>query len=188
MENSQDTNNENTKNEYENNTYKKHDKDVRYIDPESIADARYCQNGTLTVVMKDGETMTGIKARRLFPLSKKRQYIVFLDSKGEEIGIIKQLSLLDRSSKLNVLEALEYYYHIPKILQIDKIDDKYGIFKWYVITDKGEREFEIINTSTDIKSLGGGHYVIKDIDDNRYEIKDINKLDKPSRFLLEEQL
>ena len=68
------------------------------------------------------------------------------------------------------------------------MSEKYQIWIWTVETDHGIISFEIRNHIVSVKPLYDGRVLIKDADDNRYEVPDINKLDKRSRRMLEPKL
>ena len=57
---------------------------------------------------------------------------------------------------------------------------KFGSLRWIVETDRGPVEFRIRNMNSDIKMLDGKRMLVRDSNDNRYEIPDINQLDKKS--------
>jgi hypothetical protein len=59
-----------------------------------------------------------------------------------------------------------------------------GNINMHVLTDKGERKFEIWHRYNDIKIIHGTRMLFRDTADNRYEIEDIDKLDKVSRAKL----
>lgn len=159
-----------------------------YITANQVKQIIPAKNGAVTVSRADGETMENIKPRRLFPLTGKTRHINFLDAEGEEVLILDNMKNLDKDSRQTLTEALDRYYVIPKIKNIISIKEEYGVFIWTVNTDKGTTKFEVRQPSVDIKSLGGGYVVVKDINDNRYEIPDSKKLDLISQRLLEEQL
>ncbi len=145
-------------------------------------------NGAVTVKCADESTIENIKPRRLFPLTGKTTHINFLNSEGEEVLILDNMKNLDKESKRILTDALDRYYVIPKIKNIVSITDEFGVYIWTANTDKGIVKFEVRQPSVDIKSFGGGYIVIKDINDNRYEIPDYRKMDRASQRLLEEQL
>ena len=158
------------------------------ISDNKIEKTKMEQNGRLAVHYKNGEVKSGIRPRRLFPLTRKNKYINLVDTSEQEIGILTDLRALDRESRNNINTCLDRYYVLPKVVEIMSIEDKYGVGRWHVITDRGEKEFEVLNYNTDIKKMGGGHYIIIDSDDNRYEVPDINKLDTAGRRLFEDRL
>ena len=63
-------------------------------------------------------------------------------------------------------------------------DEKFGSLTWKVETDRGTVAFRIRNRHSDIKCLDGKRVLIRDTNDNRYEIPDYTTLDMHSRRLL----
>lgn len=127
---------------------------------------------------------TSVEAHRLFPRSGSNKYITLLDSQGEQIAVIRDTDSLDADSKAVLKKALDEYYFIPKIKRFIKMSDKFKVWLWTAETDKGIIEFEIKNHIASIKSLYDGRVLIKDANDNCYEIPDYKKLDKKSRQML----
>ena len=74
---------------------------------------------------------------------------------------------------------------IPNIQKLVKSDEKFGSLKWTVDTDRGRITFRIGNRHSDIKQIHGTQRVlVRDSNDNRYEIRDLSKLDAASQQLL----
>lgn len=146
------------------------------------------KNTLLTLHYKSGEKTMNAAPRCLFPVTKPYSYIRFIDSEGQEIGIIRNLNNLNHQSYTSVSDMLSRYYFIPKIKIIQDISEEYGISHWTVVTDRGHREFDVLSRSTDIKTLKPRRVLIKDADNNRYEISDYNELSLKSRQLLEGEI
>ncbi|MBR2876445.1 MAG: DUF1854 domain-containing protein [Clostridia bacterium] len=127
-----------------------------------------------------GEKFTGVELRRMFPITGLTKYIALVDSNGEQIAIIRDLNDLLDESKAVAEKCLEEYYMIPRILKFIKMSEKFKIWMWTAETDKGVYTFEIRNHITAVKPLYDGRVLIKDANDNRYEIPDVKKLDKKS--------
>lgn len=138
----------------------------------------------VNVELYDGRTFEMLEPRRLFPISGLNKYITLLDSEGVEKAIIRDIDSLMPESKKIVMDCLNEYYMIPKITKLIDSTDKFGVLKWTVETDHGIKTFDIRNRYSDIKSLFDGRILIRDSDDNRYEIPDASKLDKNSQYLL----
>ncbi len=126
------------------------------------------------------EKLTELEPHRLFPISGLGRYISLLDSDGKECAIIRNIDNLLPESKAALQSALDEYYMIPKITRFVKRDEKFSIWMWTVDTDRGTYTFELRNSYTAIKTLYDGRILIKDANDNRYEIPDLHKLDKRS--------
>ena len=139
----------------------------------------------VTMSMKDGTVYENLEPRRLFPVRAHSQYITLLDEGGHEIGIIRDLAELAPDSRRAVEECLEQYYLVPVITEILGVTDRAGALTWHVNTDRGEVIFRIRNRHADVKLLYGTNRVLlRDADDNRYEIPDLTRLDKKSQKFL----
>lgn len=135
-----------------------------------------------------GEKFSGVELHRMFPITGLTQYIALVDSEGKEIGIIRDLNDLIPESREVALKCLDEYYMMPRITKFIKMREKFKIWMWTVETDKGICTFEIRNHITAIKPLYDGRVLIKDGNDNRYEIPDVKKLDKKSYKMLAPKL
>lgn len=127
-----------------------------------------------------GEKFTGVELRRMFPITGLTKYIALVDSEGEQIAIIRDLNDLMEESRKVAEKVLEEYYMIPRITKFLKMSQKFKIWMWTAETDKGVCTFEIRNHITAVKPLYDGRVLIKDANDNRYEIPDVKQLDKKS--------
>lgn len=159
----------------------------RYIEGD---EARFTKKDMCLVDVEffGGEIIENLEPRRLFPVSGLRQYITLLDSEGKEHAIIRSLDSLMPDSVKVIEEALTEYYLIPKITRLLDVYEKYGVIKWTVDTDRGEQTFSIRNPFNDIKVLYDGRVLVRDSNDNRYEIPDYRVMDKKSLKLLSNQI
>lgn len=158
-----------------------------YIDGE---EARFTKRDMCSVDVEfyDGRRLENLEPRRLFPVSGLTRYITLLDTEGKEQAIIRNIDTLMPDSKKVVEACLREYYMIPKIKRLIDSSEKYGILKWTVETDRGMCSFEIRNRHSDIKMLYDGRVLVRDSNDNRYEITDYRTLDKRSMSLLNAEL
>ena len=131
-----------------------------------------------------GETYENLEPRYLFPLSGNNRYVTLLDSNLKELAIIRDLSRLDPDSRAAVENCLAEFYVIPKITGVIDGSDKFGVHTWTWRTDHGIRKFRIKDRHTSIKLLYDGRVLVRDVNDNRYEIENLYKLDKRSQHLL----
>ncbi len=155
-----------------------------YIDNDM---ARFTRKDITLVDMElyDGRRFTDLEPRRLFPLTGLEKYITLLDTEGNEQAIIRNLSTLPENDRKIIEECLEEYYLIPKITRIADCKEKFGLLTFYVETDKGDATIEIRNIVHGIKLMYRTRVLLRDNNDNRYEIPDINRLDKKSRSKIE---
>ena len=137
------------------------------------------------LTLKDGTVYENLEPKKLFPFSNSTQYITLISSEEKEIGFVRDLEEIDDDSRKALEECFHEYYMIPKIQKVLDCEDKFGNLKWTVDTDRGVITFQIRNRQSDIKTLHGTHRVlVRDSNDNRYEIPDYSVLDKRSLHLL----
>ena len=134
------------------------------------------------------EKICELEPHRLFPKSGGDKYIVLLDHDGNQIAIIRNLENLLPESKEVLKKAVDEYYMIPRIKRFIKMTEKFKIWMWTAETDHGIITFEIRNHMASVKPLYDGRVLIKDANDNRYEIPDYRKMDKRSIRMLSPKL
>ena len=139
----------------------------------------------VSLTLRDGTVIEDLEPHRLFPITNTTMFISLLDQKEHEVAFVRDFEELDEASAQALRECFEEYYMIPKIEGVLEISEKFGSIKWKVSTDRGVVTFRIRNRQSDIKALHGTTRVlIRDSNDNRYEIPDYNALDTHSKYLL----
>ncbi|MBR3954144.1 MAG: DUF1854 domain-containing protein [Clostridia bacterium] len=138
----------------------------------------------LDVDFATGEHFDMLEPHCLFPISGRNKYIVLLDSEGEQIAVVRDMDQLLPESKQAIEDCLREYYMMPRIKRFIEMSEKFKIWMWTCETDRGIITFEIRNHITAVKPLYDGRILIKDANDNRYEIPDIKQLDKKSYKML----
>ena len=139
----------------------------------------------VNLILKDGTVIENLEPRRLFPFSNKNMYITLLDAEEKEVALIRDFDEVDEASRKVLSDCFEDYYLIPEITRVCDVIVKNGTIKMVVETDRGKITFQIRNRHHDIKMFRGtGRIIIRDFNDNRYEIKDYRKLDAKSQRLL----
>lgn len=137
------------------------------------------------VELFDGRKFENLEPRRLFPLSGLEKYITLLDEEGVEKAIIRDMRNLPPADREIIESCLREYYLIPKVSQINDCKEKYGVLSIDVETDRGHAVIEIRNILHGLKLLYGTRVLLRDSNDNRYEIPDLTQLDKHSRQLID---
>ena len=137
------------------------------------------------LTLTDGTVFEKLEPRRLFPFSNNSKYITLLDEDEKEVALIRDIADLDEASAQAIKDCFAQYYLVPQITRLIESMEKFGSLKWRVETDRGEVTFRIRNRHNDIKLFYGTNRVlVRDSNDNRYEIWDYTKLDAHSRYLL----
>lgn len=136
------------------------------------------------LTLKDGTVYEDLEPRMLFPFTNHTMFITLLSKEEREVGFVRCLTELDESSRKALEACFSEYYMIPKIQRLIRCEDRFGTLKWEVETDRGCVSFRIRNRHSDIKHLGGKRVIIRDSNDNRYEIPDYTAMDAHSTRLL----
>lgn len=153
-----------------------------YIDKDM---ARFVRKD-LTIVdmeLSDGRRFERLEPHRLFPVSVQDRYITLLDENGVEQAVIRDLNTLPCEQRQIIEDCLAEYYLIPKILRIRDFRERFDGLTLFTDTDKGPVDIEIRILLKGFR-LDGVRVLVRDINDNRYEIPDINRLDSLSRQII----
>lgn len=116
-----------------------------------------------------------IKPVRLFPFTDPDKFISVrtADDSSKEIGIIENLDSFSGDSAALLRKQLNLTYFTPVIKKIYNIKDDYGYAYFHVLTDMGECKFAINMGSNAVTKLSDRRLIITDLDENRFEIKDV---------------
>ncbi len=135
------------------------------------------KNMRLTVNGKEHEIG---RIASVFPISSAMAAVAFFDTEGEEIGVMKQADSLDKESRRVLREELDKAYFMPSIEAIISTEENLAVKTWTVKTDKGARVFEVRDPRRNVRKIGGSRMLVKDVDGNRYEIRNWRALDRGS--------
>ncbi len=154
-----------------------------YIDRDS---ARFTRKGITLVDMElpDGRKFENLEPRRLFPMTDQDRYITLLDDTGVEQAVIRDVNTLPEDQKALINDCLEEYYLIPKITKITDYIERFDSLTLFTETDRGLAKIEIRILIHGLKMLTDTRVLIRDINDNRYEIPDVRRLDRRSLQIL----
>ena len=117
---------------------------------------------------------------RNFPFEYEYEYITVLDENMKEAGIIRSCDEFPAEQSELLKKDLDRRYYMPKIKTIVKMKEKMGFSNWTVETDFGTITFSVKDTYKNMVKLPKGRCIITDVDGNRYEIPNLNELDKKS--------
>ena len=149
--------------------------------------ARFTRKDITLVEMElfDGRRFENLEPRRLFPMTGLKKYITLLDQEGHEIAVIRDLTTLPQGEREIIEGCLEEYYLIPRIHRINECKESFGMLTIRADTDRGPAVIEIRNILHGLKLLYGSRVLLRDGNDNRYEIPDLNQLDRKSRAMID---
>ena len=61
---------------------------------------------------------------------------------------------------------------MPRITDIHSIKETLNVEEWDVETNKGPRTFQVRHARQNVRRLGPRRFAIKDVDGNRYSVRD----------------
>jgi hypothetical protein len=149
--------------------------ELRILDPRRIRVFRY--GGVPRLTIENDRSWAKVTVARAFPLSDPHHYLGFLDGNGKDIGLLVDPGPLDAESRTVVDEELEKRYFVPVVERVLSVKEEFGAVYWRVETDRGEKEIIARNLRDNLMELSSTRIIITDIDSNRFEFPDINKLD-----------
>ncbi len=158
---------------------------VRYLNDEN---AVFERTGTGFLSLRVGEEFyPRVAVVRMFPFSDKDEFISVrtAEERSKEIGIVEKMSQVSRETAEMLEEQLTLRYFTPVIEKIIKIKDEYGFAYWSVVTNHGACSFTIRMGGNSVIHLSDVRILIMDIDENRFEIPDINRLTPAERRKLD---
>ncbi len=137
-------------------------------------------------VKKNGESLEydRVFLHRAFPYDEPFAFISVLDRDNKEIGIISKISDFDEGTEDMLRAELAKKYFIPEITKIHSIKERFGFSYWKISSTAGELEITFRDTYRSIVRITPTHVYLTDSNANRYEIKDVEKLDRKSRRLI----
>lgn len=140
----------------------------------------FMQNGFLHMKCpKDAEPVR-VMLHRNFPFEFLWEYISVLDVDGYELASIRTLASFDGEMKDILVLELERKYYSPVIQKIYSVKERFGFSYWDAQTTGGRLTFTLQDTFKSIIRAGEGRLFLFDVDGNRFEIEDVEKLDRKS--------
>lgn len=117
---------------------------------------------------------------REFPFELEWEFISVMDDRQGEVGIIRSVSLFEGAEEEMLRTELLRRYYAPVINKILGVKERYGFSYWRVQTTEGNVNFTLHDTYRSIIRAGGGRVVLLDVNGNRFEIPNVEALDRKS--------
>lgn len=163
--------------------------EIKYLDPGKI---RFVfADDALQYVDEAGVEHPRVTLRRCFPLSAHNTHIMVCtpgkeNERGKELGVVKDVQELAFDSEQAILRELALHYFVPVVSKINSIREEFGFLYWSVETDRGRKDFIMRDSVISaVRRVSKGRWLIIDINQTRYEIRDFDDLDTKSQQLLQ---
>lgn len=140
--------------------------------------------GKLVYSGADGEVHEGVVPVRAFPIAAPDVGIAIVSADGRELAWIERLTDLPQSLRILLQEELANREFLPEIRQIKHVSAFASPSTWQVATSRGDATL-VLKGEEDIRRIGESSLMIADSHGVQFLIRDMKKLDKPSRKLLD---
>jgi len=140
--------------------------------------------GRLVYHAADGERHDGVVPVRAFPIAAPDDGISILSAEGHEIGWADRLADLPAATRELIEEELASREFVPEIAQLLSVSSFACPSTWQVRTDRGETAL-VLKGEEDIRRLSATRLLIADGNGIQYLVRDLTRLDRHSRKLLD---
>ena len=140
--------------------------------------------GKLVFTNAEGEEFVGVIPVRAFPIQAPTRGISLVRDGGKEVAWIDDLAEQPEAIRALITEELEGREFIPEIETIRSVSSFATPCTWYVKTDRGETEF-VLKVDEDIRRVGEASLLIADSHGINFLVRDMFKIDKGSRKILD---
>jgi len=131
-----------------------------------------------------GDRYMDIHIRQAFPLTSEHTYVAFFDREDQYLGLIINPDKLDEGSTRIIKDEIGWRYFSPQITEIISMEDRGGKAGFVTVTDRGKINISMKNLRESMVELSTNRILLTDEHGNRYEIPDVNQLDRHSKRLI----
>jgi hypothetical protein len=160
--------------------------EINILKPDAVSFSR--RKGGVFHGVVEGKVYDEIILFRIFPFQYTTEYISVRDAKGEEIGVIRDISQLDSESRAEMGIELQLRYFLPLVTRIDAIKQKSDLWIWELQTNLGPTRIVMRNLHEHMQYPSVNRIILTDINGKRCEIRDWQALDGHSRNQLKDVL
>jgi len=140
--------------------------------------------GRLVLTTAGGERHEGVTPVRAFPIGAPDEGISLVNFEGHEVGWAERLADLPPAIRALIDEELASREFVPEIEYIVAVSSFACPSTWQVATDRGPAEL-ILKGEEDIRRLSQNRLLIADSHGIQFLVRDVGRLDRHSRKLLD---
>jgi hypothetical protein len=140
--------------------------------------------GRLVLTAENGIIHEGVTPVRAFPIAAPGEGLSLINYEGHEVAWIDQLADLPPAIGQLIEEELASREFVPEIERITAVSSFACPSTWQVATDRGAAELTL-KGEEDIRRLSPSRLLIADANGIQFLIRDLARLDRHSRKLLD---
>ncbi|MCL2523626.1 MAG: DUF1854 domain-containing protein [Betaproteobacteria bacterium] len=141
-------------------------------------------HGRLVVIAENGERFAPVTPVRAFPIAAPDEGLSLVSADGHEIAWIDNLAELPAAARELIAAELASREFVPEIARIHAVSSFACPSIWQVETDRGACEL-VLKGEEDIRRLSPTRLLIADGHGIQFLIRDLGRLDRQSRKLLD---
>ncbi len=136
------------------------------------------------VFVRGDDVHEGVVPVRAFPIAAPEEGIAIVSAEGHELLWIDRLAEVPEAERALIAEELASREFLPEIARITHVSAYASPSTWQVETDRGNATL-VLKGEEDIRRIGEAALLIADAHGVQYLIRDLRRLDKPSRKMLD---
>jgi hypothetical protein len=140
--------------------------------------------GRLVVRLADGTEHVAVVPVRAFPIGAPDEGLSLMSADGHEIAWVESLAALGPAARALVEADLASREFVPEIRAIRSVSSFSTPSTWHIDTDRGDTEL-VLKGEEDIRRLGRTSLLIADRQGVHYLVRDLARLDRASRKLID---
>ena len=140
--------------------------------------------GVWVLQLTDGAVHEQVVVVRAFPISHPESGFSILNRQGHELVWVDDLQALAQQEREALLQAVAEREFMPEIERLDKVSGFIAPCTWHVQTNRGPTQF-LLKGEEDIRRMSGQTWLVADGHGVQYLIRDLSRLDRHSRKLLD---
>lgn len=145
---------------------------------------RRSPSGKLVLTTDEGREHEGVAVVRAFPIAAPDEGFALVSAEGRELVWFERLADLAPELRGLIEEELAGREFMPEIRRLLRVSSFATPSTWDVETDRGDTSL-VLGGEEDIRRLGRDALLIEDIHGIHYLIRDLGRLDRTSRKLLD---
>ncbi|HTH44273.1 MAG TPA: DUF1854 domain-containing protein [Oxalicibacterium sp.] len=140
--------------------------------------------GKLVLTDAEGKMHEGVVPVRAFPIAAPESGIAIVSADGRELVWLDRLDALPEQLRSLLQEELGSREFLPEIRRIKQVSGFASPSTWQVETNRGDATL-VLKGEDDIRRIGDVTLMIADAHGVQFLIRNLKKLDKPSRKILD---
>ena len=140
--------------------------------------------GRLVLIDANGERHAGVTPVRAFPIAAPAEGLSLVSAEGHEVAWADRLADLPEAARALIEEDLAAREFVPEIERIVEVSGFICPSTWRVETDRGATEL-VLKGEEDIRRLSRTRLLIADSHGIQFLVRDLSRLDRHSRKLLD---